>query len=137
MDEMSAPAANDLEAAHQAELRAIAAGNDDLGERARELGVTVTYDREDDLLTLTLGPAREAVTESVDNTLYVRVNPETRKILGFEVSGVREFGVDRAYLDLFFDALSIPGAKFELVPDAGGSDPERHFADVFKELVKP
>jgi hypothetical protein len=74
-----------LEREHVAWLREIWAANNDLAERMAALGVTSDLDADTDILFVTIGPPQEALTESVDDWLGLRVDPETLKIVGFEV----------------------------------------------------
>lgn len=45
----------------------------------------VEYDAEDDILYLTVGEPKESTTESLDNTVYVRTDPETGALHGIEI----------------------------------------------------
>lgn len=69
----------------------IIAANADLEERLRHLGVRVTYDDEFDIFLLAIGEPQEAMTEEVEDGhgLQIRVDPETLKIVGFEIMGFR------------------------------------------------
>ena len=80
---------NRLAHEHEAMLAAIRAANDDLDVRILALGLHVAYDREDDTLILTIGPLVEATTESIANTVLVRVDPDTLKCVGLEVIGFK------------------------------------------------
>ena len=62
--------------------------NHDLAERIDALGVWAEYDDDEDALYVRFGQATEALTESAGQGLYLRVVPETLKIVGLEVSGV-------------------------------------------------
>lgn len=86
--------------------------NRDLGERVGQLGLTLTYDDAEDTLTLTIGKPQEAVTESVDNRLFFRLDPETLAIVGIEVLNFRTLHKDRPdFLPLLIDLLQAAGAK--------------------------
>ena len=67
----------------------ILAANSDLEERLGSLNVVVTYDAEFDIFLLSLGEPQPAITEEVSSGhgLQVRLDPETLKIVGFEILG--------------------------------------------------
>ena len=70
----------------QAFLRNVLAANQDLAARLRELSISIVYDRDDDTFMLTLGEPQEALTESLDGSrIYIRVDPDTLKIVGIEI----------------------------------------------------
>jgi uncharacterized protein YuzE len=70
-------------------LSRILAANDDLAERIQALGVSMDYDEEDDALFVSFGPGVEALTGSVNGAVYLRIDPDTLKIIGVEVWRVR------------------------------------------------
>jgi hypothetical protein len=74
---------------HAALLAQIAAANLDLATRIQMLGVSVVYDDDIDILFCQFGPPTEALTETVNDWLAVRVDPETLKVLGFELMSLR------------------------------------------------
>lgn len=61
----------------------------ELAARMEQAGALVSYDDEDDTLTITLGSPEPAITESVDNTVFLRVRPGTTEIVGLELVGIR------------------------------------------------
>jgi hypothetical protein len=79
-----------LEAEQRAWLREVLAHNEDLEERVRVRGIRSFYDEANDLLSVSFGAPEPASTESVDDVLYLRVAPETLKIVGIEILGVRQ-----------------------------------------------
>jgi len=74
---------------HAAWLAQIVAANHDLATRIQTLGVSVAYDDDIDILFCQFGPPAEALTETVNDWLAVRVDPETLEILGFELMSLR------------------------------------------------
>ena len=46
---------------------------------------TIFYDKEGDVLYLTIGEPQEAVSREMGNDILLRVHPETGKILGLTV----------------------------------------------------
>jgi hypothetical protein len=53
------------------------------------LGITTIYDEEEDVLRTFVGPPIEAATESVNNTILLRYEPESLKLVGIEILGAR------------------------------------------------
>jgi hypothetical protein len=70
---------------HNDLLHAIFDANDDLPQRVASLSVATFYDREDDTLTVTFGDVQEALTESVRNQFFLRVDPDSLKLVGIEI----------------------------------------------------
>jgi hypothetical protein len=73
---------------HAASLREVSAANRDLALRLTTLSVQVRHDRDDDTFVLTIGEPQEAITESVRNRLFYRLDPDTLKIVGIEIPHV-------------------------------------------------
>jgi len=70
-------------------LNGLLEANKDLEERLRTTDVRVGYDREHDMLLITIGEPQEAITEEVSRGLYVRVDPDTEKIVGMTITAFR------------------------------------------------
>jgi hypothetical protein len=70
--------------AHAAMIIRILNANEDLSERMDQEGITLEWDRAEDVLYVTLGDPRPSLTESVRNTIYLRVHPDTLKLHGVE-----------------------------------------------------
>lgn len=70
----------------------IVMANADLRERLERLDLRVSYDEEFDIFLLAIGDPQEAITEEIDDGhgLQLRLDPETLKIVGFEVMGFRK-----------------------------------------------
>lgn len=67
-------------------LKNVLEENRDLTSRLQQLSVTIAYDRDDDTFLVTLGEPQEALTESLaGGHLYLRVDPESLKIMGIEI----------------------------------------------------
>ena len=75
----------DLKAAHDAMLRRIIDANTDLRERLTTLPVQMVYEADEDVLYVDFGDPQPSATESVENSLYLRVHPETLKLHGIEL----------------------------------------------------
>jgi len=70
----------------EAFFKSVLQANEDLAARFRELSVYIAHDRDDDTFILTLGEPQEALTESLDGSrIYVRIDPDTLKIVGIEI----------------------------------------------------
>ncbi len=87
MDEKSIAA---LQAESRAFLQEIVEANRDLNKRLADIDVCVSYEPGEDLFTLMLGDPQEALTESIDNVFYIRVDPESLAIVGIEVPYLSE-----------------------------------------------
>lgn len=58
---------------------------DDLPDRMQREGVSAVLDREDDVFSLAVGPAREALSLSADGELYLRLDPQTSELISAEL----------------------------------------------------
>ncbi len=74
-----------LKPLHEEMLRRIIRANTDLHERVASLPVRMVYEADDDVLYIDFGDPQPSATESVENSLYLRVHPETLKLHGIEV----------------------------------------------------
>ena len=100
----------DLEQRHDAWIVRVFAANDDLRERAAAFGINVQYDAEDDTLLLTVGAPRDAATESINNQILVRYDPDTLKIWAMEILDVKTFDPGNDRLGRFIEtAMRDPG----------------------------
>jgi hypothetical protein len=90
MDAASEELMQQLQAEHAEMIRAIVDANQDLATRSQLLGVRAEYDSDEDVISVTIGPVVEASTESVDNRFYLSVEPDSLKIVGIDIFGVRD-----------------------------------------------
>ena len=74
-----------MEAVKPLDADEISRVNFDLSDRIMAEGVTLDYNPEADLLTVTIGEPREAITEPLLDDVLYRVDPETMKIVGVEI----------------------------------------------------
>ncbi len=100
--------------------------NKDLEERLRTSDVRVGYDREHDMLLITIGEPQEAITEEVSKGLYVRVDPDTDKIVGmtitsFEKGFLREHPDFRKHFETVFGPPTMI-ETWEVVPNTKASE---------------
>jgi hypothetical protein len=63
----------------------ISKANLDLAERLFNEGVYITYDDDGDTLFITIGQGQPAITTHVVGGIYLRIQPETLKIVGCTV----------------------------------------------------
>jgi uncharacterized protein YuzE len=47
--------------------------------------IRISYDKEGDILDISLGLPREAVSREIEDDLFVRMDPVTKEIVGFSV----------------------------------------------------
>lgn len=47
--------------------------------------IRISYDKEGDILDISLGLPREAISEEIEDDLLVRLDPATREVVGFSV----------------------------------------------------
>mgnify|MGYP001572047058 CR=1 FL=1 len=59
--------------------------NFDISDRIMTEGVTLDYNPEADLLTITIGESKPAITEPLLDDVMYRVDPDTLKIVGVEI----------------------------------------------------
>lgn len=59
--------------------------NFDLSDRIMAEGIMLDYNAEADLLTIIIGSPRVAITEPLLDDVMYRVDPDTKKIVGFEI----------------------------------------------------
>ena len=89
MDQAVAELAERLAAEYDEALRRVRAENADLAERLIRLGASVYCDPEEDEFILMVGMPGPAATLEVDDVFNLRIDPETWKILGFDVPDVK------------------------------------------------
>ena len=80
-----------LAAEHAALLQRVTAANTDFEQRMQALGLSIYYDPADDCFMLLLGGAGPAANVEVDDTLHYRLDPDTLKIVGFEIPSLTLF----------------------------------------------
>jgi uncharacterized protein YuzE len=74
-----------MEQVRALDLEEIRKANHDLAERMTTEKVMLAYNPEADVLSITVGTPRPALTEPVGGDVMYRVDPDTLKILGFEI----------------------------------------------------
>ncbi|SRR5579875_3475768 len=113
MDKAGPDTLRQLEEQRDQYLLQFAEDNDDLGERMRQEGVSFSFDAEEDLIALTIGPAREAVSFSIDGDLYLRTELETDKLVSVELYNFR------GHTKTISAALKVFAAIFGIAHKAG------------------
>ncbi|MBI2918906.1 MAG: DUF2283 domain-containing protein [Chloroflexi bacterium] len=68
-------------------VRAVEKLNIDLSERLFSEGVSIAYDEDGDTLFLTIGEGKEAVNEQVVDGMYLRIEPDSLRIVGCVIVG--------------------------------------------------
>ncbi|HTE85397.1 MAG TPA: hypothetical protein VK821_11750 [Dehalococcoidia bacterium] len=111
--------------------------NRDLPDRMRTEGVSALLDAEDDVLSLAVGPVREAVSLTVDGELYLRMELETSKLISAELHYFSENLSNntlpyRIMRDLIGMATPV---ELTVVPQAG-ADPKRDFDKNVRALAE-
>jgi hypothetical protein len=107
-----------LRAEHRQFVQELLDANKDLVERADRLGLDVNYDHENDELLCTIDKPVEAATVSIANTVYFRYDPDTLRIVGFGVLGLRAHaGRSEAMDRLIARALLSPGDAAQAARD--------------------
>lgn len=53
-------------------------------------GFYLNYDQENDILNISFGPAREAISYELEPEVYLRVSPKTHELLGLTVLGFKQ-----------------------------------------------
>lgn len=105
-------------------MRQLFAANEDLPQRLRAAKVEAVYDMEDNLLEITLDGPQEALSESIENTLYLRVNAETSKIVGIELEHFSQHLNERSgFLRFVLHVLELAGIEsIAIVPPVAEPD---------------
>lgn len=112
----------------------ILAANRDLGERLKSLAVSAFYDPEDDLYGIVIGRPQEALTESVHNRLYIRLDPATLKVVGIEIPDLTaRLSDDDGIRRLWADSRHLLGPT-DPAADAA-VEPQERFAAELRDLV--
>ncbi len=117
----------DLTKLHAESMREILDLNRDLEQRLSTLSVSMLHDRDDDLFILTIGEAQEAITESVGNLLYFRLEPDTLKIVGIEIPHASRRLKDEPLLGQLL--------RWSLSALTDEPAPRARFAEALRELV--
>ncbi len=61
-----------------------------------EKALNFTYDKEGDILDISLGRPASAISEEISEDIFIRLNPKTKKILGFMILNFeKKFGKTR------------------------------------------
>ena len=67
------------------------------------------YDKESDILEIALGRARRAISREIDDDIFVRLDPKTKKVVGFSILNFTK------YFKQLHDSRDIPvTARFSL-----------------------
>ena len=132
------------EAERKRSLKRILRDNQNLGQRLLSEEVAVAFDAGQDLLALSLGELREAVSFSVDGELYLRTDIDSNKLRSAELyhfsehlqNGSRAFRVMESLLRIAqaqgaVAVTVLPPADSEPVPIDGRVTLQRFLAALF------
>ena len=61
-----------------------------------------SYDKEGDILEIALGRARPAISREIDDDVFVRLDPKTRRVVGFSILNFTK------YFKQLHDSRAIP-----------------------------
>lgn len=53
-------------------------------------GFFLNYDKENDILNISFGPAKEAISFELEPEVYLRIDPKTYELLGLTVLGFKQ-----------------------------------------------
>lgn len=86
-----------IEKERQEFLQEVTWRNRNVMRQLHRRGLLFEYDPEIDILTATFGRRRPAITQSVDQNLELRLDPETLMLCGFEVLDFAKYVKSRRY----------------------------------------
>lgn len=69
---------------HQGALNTLFLKNPDLISRLQSEDVTYGYDVDHEIFWIQIGEIKEAITESINNSIYLRYDPDSGKVVGIE-----------------------------------------------------
>ena len=96
MDAVDQQYVEQLEREYVAGINDLWSENTDFAARLGQAKVAAVYDTDDDLMEITLDGPQEAVSYSIHNTLYLRADFETRKIVGIELEHFRSHAAENS-----------------------------------------
>ena len=50
-----------------------------------EKGLRFSFDKEADILDISIGTPKKAISREVDDDFFVRIDPKTKKVVGFSI----------------------------------------------------
>ncbi|MGI8553445.1 MAG: hypothetical protein ACR2PL_22075 [Dehalococcoidia bacterium] len=117
-------------------MNQILAVNQDLPERIRRLGMRTIYDLDDDTVIVRIGEEQEALSPSIQNELFLRVDPGSLKIVGAELTHFSEHQTKRsAILGFFRDLWQIAGMTSWTVVSQADDEIRVDLVQDMRELV--
>jgi len=54
-------------------------------DKSENSGLKISYDKDADVLYVSIGPPKPAICETLDNGVVVRYNESTNKVIGFTI----------------------------------------------------
>lgn len=61
-----------------------------------EKGLRFSFDRQSDILDISIGKAKKAISREVDDDFFVRLDPKTKKIVGFSILNFEKWSKDES-----------------------------------------
>ncbi len=61
-----------------------------------EKRLTFSFDKEGDILDISIGKPKKAISREVDDDFFVRVDPKTKKVVGFSIINFEKWFKDEA-----------------------------------------
>ena len=75
-----------------------------------EKGLIFSYDREGDVLDISIGDPREAISNEIEDDVFVRIDPVSREVIGFSILNFQKKINTESLIGLPIEA------KFDLLP---------------------
>ena len=120
---------------YAAGLNELWAENTDFPARLGTMKVSARYDPEDDLLEITLGGPQEALSYSIHNTLFLRADFESLKIVGVELEHFRRHIAGNSIEFRFCWAVLQLAGTAQLTIRSSADRPTTAFETIVRELV--
>ena len=126
---------NELRREYRQVIDRIMSANGDLDDRLRSARVEATYYGDDDTLAITIDGPCEALSQDIDDDLYLRVDPGTYKLCGVQLLHFSQHLQARSkVLQAIIGLMRTAGvADVRLVIEAGGG--ETGAMQGFRELI--
>lgn len=75
-----------------------------------EKGLIFSYDKEGDVLDISVGDPKEAISNEIEDDVFVRIDPVSHEVIGFSILNFEKKINDESLIDLPIEA------KFGLLP---------------------
>jgi uncharacterized protein YuzE len=61
-----------------------------------EKGLRFSFDKGADILDISIGPQKKAISREVDDDFFIRIDPKTKKIVGFSILNFEKWSRDES-----------------------------------------